>query len=858
MRQLFERVLALAPEERGRFFEEAQLSPETRDELVALLDADDGSDTFLGEIVSRAESGSRNSGERFGPFETRELVGVGGMGAVFRAERVDGELTQVVAIKVVERLFLDPRSAERFRRERELLARLEHPNIARLLDGGTRSDGVAYLVMEFVDGLPLDRYSEQRNLTVEQKLRLILPLCDAVDYAHQKLIIHRDLKPSNVLITPAGAPKLLDFGIARSLESDRTAGARTQTIALTPEFASPEQMRGEEATTRTDVYGLGAVLYFLLTGAVPHAGRSRREWSPEISGTAPVKPSTIRPELKGDLDNIVLKALHADPSRRYQSARELAEDVGRFLSHHPVRATPDRWTYRTTRFVARHRFACAAALATGIAVVAGTSISLYEGHRAAERTAQVRRLANRFVFDFEAAIRNTPGTLQARRMVAATAREYLANLAQDSGRDRNLQRELAESYFRLSRIETQAGESVNAVAHRRQAIQMLKNLGDDCCGPEAQHADYINWSSDLARTLVDTQSIEEATALSEAALENARAWYSHAKDRPLAGKSLVAALAVAGNVRFTSGNVAGARPILAEAVGQGDDLLRLFPSDEDLAFLRAQAGQWYALVLSAQSDYRKARDVQESSQVILDKLLEQEPNNTAWRALRARMATSTANQYRYLSEQDPALKPKVVDAARDAYTLAIANARQNPDDKSSVDEAVVMTTRYATQLARENRRDLSVPLLHEAGRLTDLLASTDPSSRRNLYLQMNNRVLLGAVTNDMGDTEGGLRYSTEAERMADRLLARWPSDLDIVDNKTMILMNEAIALRHLNRPAEAREPLRKALDLAAMLIARRPGSKNPVTDLEQLRYQARILGLPDVTQPAQMAKLPNH
>ncbi len=848
MRALFAKALTLAPGERERFLDQEQLSPETRRELNALLEADLASETFLSGIVGRAEIRVRHAGERFGPFETRELVGVGGMGAVFRAERVDGELSQVVAIKVVERLFLDPRSAERFRRERELLARLEHPNVARLLDGGTRSDGVAYLVMEFVDGLPLDRYSERHDLSVEQKLRLFLPLCDAVDYAHQKLIIHRDLKPSNVLVTAAGVPKLLDFGIARSLESGDSSEARTQTVAMTPEFASPEQLCGGEATTRTDVYGLGAVLYFLLTGRVPHAGRSLRGLSQAVSEAAPAKPSSFRSDLKGDLDNIVLKALHPDPGRRYPGVRELAEDVGRFLSHHPVRATPDRWTYRATRFIARHRFACAAAAATGIAIVAGTSVSLYEWHRAAERTAQVRRLANGFVFDFEAAIRDTPGTLAARRMVAATAREYLANLAQDSGRDRNLQRELAESYFRLSRIETQAGESEDAIAHRRQAIQLLKNLHDDCCGPEPQRADFIQWSSDLARTLLDTRSIEEAQSMSEAALANARDWYPGAKDQLLAGKALVAALSVAGNVHFTSGNISGARPILAEAVEQGDQLLQRRPTDDESAFLRARAGQWYAAALSAQGDYRGARKVQESSQVILDRLLAREPNNTTWRALRARMATSTSNQYRYLAAQDPSLKPKALDAARDAYTLAIANARQNPDDKSSLDEAVVMTTRYATQLARENRRDLSMPLLHEAGVLTDRLAATDPSSRRNLYLQMNNRVLLGAVANDAGDPQAGLRYDTEAEQMADRLLARWPTDLDIVDNKTMILMNQAIALRHLKRVEQARVPLRKALDLAAMLIARKSGSKNPVTDLEELRYQAHILGLPDVTQ----------
>ncbi len=451
VRRLFLRLLDLPAPDRSKLL--GELPAEVREELQALLDSDRGSETMLRGIVDGGRIPVTGPGERFGPFQTTALLGRGGMGAVYKAERADGELSQTVAIKVIERGWLNPRSLDRFRQERQILAGLVHPNIARLIDGGTRSDGVPYLVMEYVDGLPLDQFCDQKELKIAERLRLYLPLCDAVDSAHQQLIVHRDLKPSNVLVDASGEPKLLDFGIAKAI--DQGAGAETQTITLTPNFASPEQARGEQATTATDIYGLGGVLYFLLTGRAPHAAEnlSATELQRLIAETPPVRPSSIDPALRGDLENILLKALHPEPARRYHSAREMGEDILRYLAHRPVLATPDRISYRASRFFTRHRVACAAGALAIVAAIAGTAVSLYEAHRAQQRFAQVRDLSNRFIFDFEGAIRDTPGTLAARRMVASTARQYLAQLAQDAARDPNLRRELAESYSRLARVE---------------------------------------------------------------------------------------------------------------------------------------------------------------------------------------------------------------------------------------------------------------------------------------------------------------------------------------------------------------------------------------------------------------------
>jgi eukaryotic-like serine/threonine-protein kinase len=505
LRDLFRRAADLSATDRDHFL--STLNEETRSALNALLESDREAEVFFERILDDAQPPLSKAGQRFGPYEIRELIGQGGMGAVFRAERVDGEFRQVVALKIIERAWLNPRVADRFRQEREFLAGLVHANIAHLIDGGTRADGIPYLAMEYVEGVPLDVYCKEHRLTIAERLRLFLPLCDAVDSAHQRLIVHRDLKPSNVLVTSTGEPKLLDFGIAKALDA---GGDSTHTLVFTPDFASPEQARGEAATTATDVYGLGAVLYFMLVGRAPHTvtATSPAEINKQIAETVLARPSSIVPELKGDLDNILLKSLHRDPLRRYRSAREFAQDVGRHLGHRPVLATPDSFSYRTRRFLQRHTIASLAAGLAIVATVSGTAAALYQARRAERRFAQVRTLSNRFVFDFEAAIRDLPGSLAARRMVASTAREYLTSLAEDAKHDPSLNGELAEAYYRLSRVESSMGESAQATDHLRKTIDLLKYSKSDCCGTPAQRSRYIFATADLARFEDDSGRME--------------------------------------------------------------------------------------------------------------------------------------------------------------------------------------------------------------------------------------------------------------------------------------------------------------------------------------------------------------
>ena len=301
-------------------------------------------------------------GERIGPYRLVEEIGGGGMGSAYLAVRVDEEFEKRVAIKLIKR-GMDSRAVlRRFRHERQILANLDHPHIARLLDGGTTADGSPYFVMEYVEGTPIDVHCERRQLSIRERIALFRLVCDAVEHAHQQRVVHRDLKPSNILVTAQGVPKLLDFGISKVVDVIPDAEPTLLPGAMTPQYASPEQVRGEAITATTDVYSLGVLLYELLAGTRPYSfdGRTRREIDEIICTEEPDKPSakapaSLRRTLSGDLDNIILCALRKEPARRYASVRELSDDLGRHLDGLPVTARGDDLGYRASRLVRRHR-----------------------------------------------------------------------------------------------------------------------------------------------------------------------------------------------------------------------------------------------------------------------------------------------------------------------------------------------------------------------------------------------------------------------------------------------------------------------------------------------------------------------
>jgi non-specific serine/threonine protein kinase/serine/threonine-protein kinase len=472
--------------------------PVFRAEVEALLNAHDQAGTFLvapalvapglaEQVVEAVDSSAdkRPPPSRFGAYRVLRQLGRGGMGVVYLGARDDDRFEKHVAIKVVAGDVFHAAVLRRFEDERRILASLDHPNIARLIDAGTTQAGSPYVVMEHVEGKTIDAYCTERRLAVRDRLGLFLKICDAVQYSHQRLVVHRDIKAGNILVTAQGVPKLLDFGIAKLLEPDGIEGSRTRTAMrlLTPESASPEQVRGEPVTVSTDVYSLGVLLYRLLTDRSPYRGAMTTD--PEIVRAVceeePARPSQHRPDLSRDLDLIALKALRKDPGRRYASVEQLGQDVQRHLDRRPVLAAPDAWTYRARKFVSRHWAGLAAASAVMLAVAVGGAATWWQAQRAERRFNDVRKLARTFMFDVHDAIAPLPGSTAARKLLVTEALAYLDSLAAEAGGDAALQRELASGYEKMADVlgrpsTPNLGDAPGAVAAYRKAQAARERL----------------------------------------------------------------------------------------------------------------------------------------------------------------------------------------------------------------------------------------------------------------------------------------------------------------------------------------------------------------------------------------------
>ena len=473
---------ALELDEAGqRAYLEQLADPALRDEIASLLiaarDADGGLETMPAALALeavQARTGRAWIGRRLGPWRIVSLIASGGMGEVWRAERVDGEFEQQVAVKAMREGFNPVGLVARFRAERQILASLDHPNLAKVLDGGITDDDVPYFVMELVDGEPIDVYVERMQLDIEQRVRLFRGVCQVVHYAHQKHVVHRDLKADNILVTGEGVVKLVDFGIAKRFDPELPEPP-TQTVTaqrmMTLVYSSPEQVRGGEITPASDIYSLGVVLYKLLTKTSPYPAAattgSAYELTRAICDTEPVPPSLAaapeqqveRRRLRGDLDAVVMMALRKDPARRYATAEAMSEDLFRHLEGLPVQARRGAWSYRAGRFVLRHRAVVAAVMAANLALVAGIGVASYEAwqanqqrERAERHFASLHKLAHVFIFDVHDAIQNLPGSTSARWLVVNTALDYLKSLGAEAAGDAALQTEIAAGYRKVGDI----------------------------------------------------------------------------------------------------------------------------------------------------------------------------------------------------------------------------------------------------------------------------------------------------------------------------------------------------------------------------------------------------------------------
>jgi eukaryotic-like serine/threonine-protein kinase len=493
-----------------------------RGKVEALLASHQQAGSFIETPVAALDTSIIENGETdlligqtMGHYQISKPIGAGGMGAVYLARRADQQYEKQVAIKLIKRGMDTDSVLRHFRNERQILASFDHPNIARLLDGGATDSGLPYFVMEYVEGLPIDAYCDRQALPIIERLKLFRQVCAAVTYAHRYTVIHRDIKPSNILVTSDGTPKLLDFGIAKILQPGGEAepfATMTELRLMTPEYASPEQVRAQPLTTATDVYSLGVVLYRLLTGQKPYRLKTGtpEEISRAIIEQEPPRPSTaltgstsVNPQsaiqnsklLRGDLDNIVLMALRKEPERRYQSVEQFSEDIRRHLEALPVRARKDTLAYRSAKFVRRNRAATAAAALVFLSLLGGIIATTWEAHRARAQEAvarveksraerrfnDVRQLAHSVLFDYYDAIKDLPGATRVRERLVKDALVYLDSLAGEASGEPALQRELAAAYDRIGDVRggttnANLGDRAGAMESYLKAVRIREAL----------------------------------------------------------------------------------------------------------------------------------------------------------------------------------------------------------------------------------------------------------------------------------------------------------------------------------------------------------------------------------------------
>jgi len=694
-----------------------------------------------------AEAEAR-TGQRLGPWAITGLLGRGGMGEVWAAQRADGAYEGRAAIKVLRRGLDSQRVLERFAQEQRVLARLNHPHIAHLLDAGRTPDGLPYFVMEAVDGQPIDRACA--GLPLEARLALFLQLADAVAHAHRQLLVHRDLKPSNVLVTPEGQVKLLDFGIAKALDPlDGADGAATLAGEgpFTPHFASPEQVRGEPVGTGTDIYSLGVLLYLLLTGLRP-TGRdatTAREAARSVLEETPTRPSALSPglvadpqwlatrrRLAGDLDNVLLKALDKTLDGRYPSVDAFAADLRAFLGGFPVSARPAHWAYRARKFVGRHRLPVALATLALAAVLGSSVLAWQQARRAEARFDDLRQLAHAVLFDYHDLVEPLAGSTPVRKRLIEDALLYLDRLGKDTPSDRAIRREMGMAYRTVGYVQRNG--------FRRP------HLGD---------------------TAGALRSYARGTALLEALVAE------DARDAESAYELALVLSAQAG-VHAEDGDMARAEPLLQRAVALFTRHLPDDPPDRKHRLELARTHLRLADGWMAAGALERGREQVERARAVLDSLAALDPGHAelphvwVWVHNLASAIARRAGDWAAVEREEQRARQRLLaleagnpanarfqeDLAGNAHWLAMAAAARGDAEA---------TERWA---------------LESAERWT-ALTRQDPDVRFTRLRQLDTLTASGLLLVDAGATARGWQRLQAVDPALRAAARRWPEDVDV-------------------------------------------------------------------------------
>jgi len=735
VKEILDQTFDLSTEERSTFLAEQDISTDVRSEVESLLAQEKGAENLMqvsAVAFSRDLLSDDLAGQQIGQYKVIGELGHGGMGAVYLAERTDGKFAQRVALKLLKREMNTSSIRLRFEREREILASLDHPNIARLLDAGTTADKIPYLAMEYVDGVPIDEYCDRNDLGLEKRLELFCKVCSVVDFAHRNLVIHRDLKPSNILVTADGTPKLLDFGISKivSETSDDTATV-TRLGVMTPSYASPEQLRNESVTTAADIYSLGVLLYQLLSGHRPFeskegdfkeilkavteidpplpssvanvetgSGKNARWMSGEphssdgrtAPGNAPITSRTIgiKPQsLRGDLDNIVLKALKKEPERRYLSAENFAEDIRRHLAGLPVAARPDTFSYRAEKFVKRNSISVFAGAFLTIAIIGGVVATLWQARvaqaertRAEKRFGDVRKLANSYLFDVYPEIENLEGSLKAREVILKNALEYLDSLSGEVGSDLELQSELATAYEKVGDVQGALNNSsLGNIKAGLESYEKARRLREAVFNADPSNIEtkgrLANNYHTIARTLWNNSQTKDAEEAFEKGLKLRRELAAAQPDSVEAKNRLAVLLVDYGAIPAFNAQAEKALVLYNDASAIINDLRAKDPQNPDFKKSMTRMIRTQSKVKTALGDYDGAFADLYMAAEISKELAQQFPKD--FRVQRSVWLTETIICETYIAKGE---RQKVVDAC--AKTIAFPTTANEKEPENGV------------------------------------------------------------------------------------------------------------------------------------------------------------------------------
>jgi tetratricopeptide (TPR) repeat protein/predicted Ser/Thr protein kinase len=767
--------------------------------------------------------------KRVGAYEIDRLIGRGGMGAVYVAHRADGNFEQQVAVKLIDLPLATDLFRERFRLERQILAGLNHPWIARLLDGGVTAEGEPFLVMEYVDGLTIHRFCEERNLPLSDRLRLFKNVCEAVQFAHQNLVVHRDLKPDNILVVGDGTPRLLDFGTAKLL-SPSAAGPDSELTrqgfqSFTPQYASPEQVLGLPISTASDTYSLGVLLYLLITGTLPYELKefTTAEMVRVICEEAPRRPALAGSparHLDPDLEAIVLKALRKEPNERYLTAAQLAADVHAFLDGRTVSARRGTFTYRAGKFARRHRIALLAAAVMAVTVLAGVGGVLWqsrvanlERRKAEARAVDLRELSNSLLSELDEAIKDLPGSTGAQRLLVTRVLEHLDRASKDAAGDRQTQLDLVNAYTRLGNIQgnpydQNLGDRAGALASLDKAVAIATSL------THSRPADRDSLRA-LASVLQSRSEVlwgMEKTPEAVAAMRNAVAVF----DQIIAGRDttplmICEAASAYGTLADelgqpgtpSMGDLAGALDVYRKVIALHEKALSLDP-----AFLRARRGLMINELkvgnVEIETDPAQALKDYDLAQERFEALPESKQNTLPALRMRANVLRKRATALRELT--------RFAEAAplfNQALDIQRKIAGQDPKDSRSQFDLYVDLTQAANDFEdaadpavspsladRHRNLQTAVSLLKPSQSVMLQLLKVDPSNDDWRAGLADVDVRLGTAQQELGNVDGAAALTSAAVATLKTMAEKHPDTVFTLDMEISALLNaRPLALR---------------------------------------------------------------